>query len=704
MPHPFLDHSFPIRWSLLTPDHVEPDISLALEEAQRNVSAVVNQDPDQATFESAFLAFERATERLGCAWRKVEHLKNVCDTPELRAAYHATLPKITEFYTNLFFNESLWRIVKTVVEKPETKALKGADMRFVEETIEDFRDSGADLSPEGKKRLAYIQAELALTTQKFSENVLDATNAWELVITDEKRLGGLPESAREVAHAAAKKKGVNGWRFTLQEPSYVSLMRYADDADLRRQAWEALQAIGRCAPQDNRELLGKILSLRQEKAERLGFGDFSDLVLHRRMVGNGRRAQVFVDGLHASFSEAFEQETKELEVYKARKTGERVGPLEPWELAYWSEKMQQECCAFDQEALRPYFSVESVVRGLFQIVETLYSLRFCERPTHVLGSGSEKQQNNERVEVWHPGVKFFEVWDAVDGRLLGSFYTDWHPRETKRSGAWMDNLFTGGPYPDGSFEPHVGLVCGNLSPAVDGKPALLNHQEVRTIFHEFGHLLHHLLAEVSIKSLSGTSVAWDFVELPSQILENWCWKPEALDLFARHFETGNPLPSGLLESLLASRTYREATGTMRQLLFAKTDLELHRDGLLRTNLSDLDVALRDRLRDYVPRTKTPIPSIISQFTHIFGDPVGYAAAYYSYKWAEMLEADAFTKFEKEGILNPSVGREFREKILSKGNVEPPQNLFRDFVGRDPDPHALLKRAGLGKVKTTSKKY
>ena len=348
-------------------------------------------------------------------------------------------------------------------------------------------------------------------------------------------------------------------------------------------------------------------------------------------------------------------------------------------LGFWAERLRRSRYDFDEEQLRPYFSLPGVLDGLFAITGRVFGLRVTARPPGA-------------VETWHPEVHFYDVHDRT-GRHLGSFYTDWHPRESKRGGAWMNYLITGGPVADGPRSPHLGLMCGNLTPAMNGKPALLTHREVETVFHEFGHLLHHLLGEVQIKSLNGVNVAWDFVELPSQIMENWCWERASLDLFARHHETGEPIPEVLFQRMVAAKNFRSASATMRQLAFARMDLDLHLHAADYAQ-GDVPAKLQVLLRDYLPPTQPPAPTIENRFTHIFADPTGYAAGYYSYKWAEVLDADAFTRFKREGIFSERVGGEFVAKVLSRGNSTDPMQLFTDFMGRPPDLSALLTRAGL----------
>ncbi|MEO5915075.1 MAG: M3 family metallopeptidase [Luteolibacter sp.] len=691
--HPFLAPDFHIRWSTLIPEAVEPDIRRALELAKRNIEAICAQDPAAATFESTFLAFEKASEQLNDGWGRLNHLDSVSDNPAQREALGKMLPEVTDFYSSLALNDRLWAIIKAAGESPEIATLPPVQKRFVEETLADFRNSGADLPADRKERIAAIEAELSQITKEYSEHVLDSTNAWELVITDETKLAGLPDSAKAGAAANARSKGhENAWRFTLQLPSMFPIMQHLHDAEIRHQVWEASSKVGAYAEYDNTVLVWRILELRHEKAEILGHEHFADLTLLRRMAKTGGSALGFIENLHARIHPEFLAEYKQLAQYKAAKSGQPVDALEPWEVGYWAEKQRQENYDFDEEALRPYFPVDGVMAGMFEIASRLFGITIRELETVYIEPGSSLSTINSQpstlVETWHPECKFYEIHDSKTSAHLGSFYADWHPRESKRGGAWMNSLHTGA-----LGEPHLGLIIGNMSPPVDGKPALLTHREVETIFHEFGHLLHGLLSEVAVKSLAGTNVPWDFVELPSQIMENFCWDRESLDLFARHFETEEAIPEDLFVKMVAAKNYMSASGFMRQLAFAKLDLELH------IRLSDfagkdLDSVDREVLADYLAPLKTQPPSMMRRFNHLFSSPTGYAAGYYSYKWAEVLDADAFTRFQKEGVLNSDTGAAFREHILSKGNSVPPDELYRRFMGRDPDQEPLLVRAGL----------
>ncbi len=671
--NPFLSPDFKINWSALTPDHIEADVTKAIALGKANIDAIKTISPEKATYENTFGAIEKATDDLDRAWGRVNHLDSVANSDALREALNKMLPIVSEFSSSISLDADLWRVLKSFAESAPT--LSEVQQRYLDETVADFTAAGADLAPDAKKRMADLNAELAQVTQKFGENTLDSTNAWELFIDDEARLSGLPQSAKAAAAEDAKSKGKEGqFRFTQQFPSMYPVMQYAHDEELRKQVWEGSTTIGHGGEHDNSEIIWQILRLRQEKAQLLGFSNFADLTLQRRMARNGKTALTFTEDLHTKILTRFQQDTADLQAYKAEQTHSEPTPLEPWETAYWAEKRRKELYDLDDEALRPYFPVEQVMNGLFTLTSRLFGIEItpCE------------------AEAWHEEVNFYEIHDQTSGDHLGSFYADWHPRESKRGGAWMNYLETGFPSPR---EPHLGLICGNMTKPTADKPALLTHNEVETIFHEFGHLLHHLLSEVPLKALAGVNVPWDFVELPSQIMENFCWDRDALNFFARHHQTGEPIPDALFEKMISARNYMSASGFMRQLSLGKLDLELHLQ-LDKYQGRDLDEVDREILADYKAPSASETPSITRRFGHLFSSPVGYAAGYYSYKWAEVLDADAFTRFRKEGVLNEETGRSFRKEILSQGNSRPVDESYRAFMNRAPDQDALLERSGL----------
>ncbi len=695
--HPFLAENFHIPWSQLIPEKVEVDIEAGILEAQQRIDEICSVPHEHLTYDNTFAALEAATESLSRGWGRLNHLSSVRDNDTQRSALNKMLPKVTAFHASIPLNAELWATLKSFAESDSFKTLDPVSKRFVEETCAEFRDAGADLPADKKARMAQLQNDLAKATKKFGENVLDSVKEWELIIEDEALLAGLPESSRASARADAEAKGLGSpeapcWRFNMQFPSFYPVLQYADSEELRKMVFEGRGSVGRNGNYDNSNLIWEIVRLRQEKAELLGFANFADLNLQRSMVGNGSKALGFVEDLHARIVDSFRRECDQLESYKARKTGGEPTRLEPWEVSYWAEKQRKEQYNFDDEDLRPYFQVDNVMKGLFGLTSRLFGITITSRPSIFLDRGDSP--SGEKVEVWHPEVSFYDLHDSESGELLGSFYADWHPRESKRSGAWMNYLETGLPgTADNERKPHLGLITGNLTKPIGDQPALLTHSEVETIFHEFGHLLHQLLSDVPVKSLSGVNVPRDWVELPSQIMENFCWDRDSLNFFARHHETDEPIPEELFEKMIAARNYMSASATMRQLALGKLDLELHTQPSAYLD-RDLDEVDHEILEDYKAVLGSPTPTIARQFNHLFDSPGGYAAGYYSYKWSEVLDADAFTRFRVEGVLNPDTGRAFRDHILSTGNSRPVDELYRDFMGRDPELQPLLERNGL----------
>ncbi len=673
--NPLTTIQFRVPFDRIRAAHVEPAITTLLGDARTRLEAIAN-GPSERTYDNTMRALDELTEPLDFAMSVARHLETVATYPELRTAFNAVEADVSAFETGIALHAGLWDAIKRFHDTAEGTSLTGERLRFLTKTMERFRRHGADLDPEGKRRLEAIDIELTQVTTRFSEHVLDATNAYELMITDEARLAGLPPTARESARASAARKGREGWRFTLQEPDYVAVLTYLDDASIRREMYEAYSLRAAGGEYDNRALILRILALRREKARLLGFADFADLVLEDRMAHNGARAQAFLEDLKAKTQARFEAERSDLLEFRRSLEGQAASELQPWDIGYYAEKERQALYHFEEEALRPYFALERVVAGLFELVHRLYGIRITER---------------EGVPVWDSAVRYYDVQDEA-GAFLGGFYADWQPRENKQPGAWMGALITGGPVPDG-FRPHLGFICGNLTRPVSDRPALLTHREVETVFHEFGHLLHHLLSRVETRSLAGTNVAWDFVELPSQIMQNWCWEREALDLFARHWETGAAIPDDLFARMLRARTFRAATAQMRQLGFGFMDLMLHREYSPDRD-GDVVAYTRRILQEFTPAPLPERHAMIASFRHLFGGAVAYGAGYYSYKWAEVLDADAFTRFRDNGIFSREVGTGFRTNILSRGDSEDPAELYRRFMGRDPDPKALLERSGL----------
>ena len=682
-PNPLLSGDFRIPFHRIRAEHIEPGIMQALQEAQIEVDTLT-ADSSPPTWENTIGHLEEIGSRLSEQIAPSSHLVSVSETPELREAYNSVLPEISAFWSRLPLNGSLWERVKAYAESEEAIQLIGVRKRHVEKTVRDFIRAGADLDKDGKKELMKLKIELAQLEQKFSENVLDATAEYELIVTDEARLSGVPEAMRKRAEAKAQKKGIAGWLLTLDYPSVEPIRKYCDDRELRREIHTAFVTRCRDGKFDNRPLLARILRLRDRIAELLGYNRFPDYVLEDRMAKTAEHAMAFERDLVERTRPFWARDASEL-----RTAAEKldIDDLEPWDSAYVAEKLRKERYDIDDETLRPYFALPQVLEGMFEIVHMTFGFKVAER---------------DIGEVWHPDVRYYEIFDEL-GEKVGAFYTDWYPRKEKRQGAWMNHFITGGSR-SGGFAPHLGVICGNFTPPDGDHAALLTHREVETIFHEFGHLLHHCTSRVEIPSRAGINVAWDWVELPSQLMENWTWEREALYLFARHHKSGEALPESLYERMVAARRFMGGWSQMRQLALGIVDLELHEElapqlrlGSARYSEEELDLAQGDIVMEFGREHFEPFVvgphfaelHILPVFTHLFSG--GYAAAYYSYLWSEVLEADIFTRFRQEGIFNRTTGRSYVDSILSRGDSDEPGALFKEFMGRDPDPTALLDR-------------
>lgn len=695
--HPFLNPSLEIAWSQLTPDKIVPDMRIALDRARANIEKIASLPtdvPGALTYENTVGALWDNASEFDFVWGKVTHLENVSMSDDFRKAYAEILPEVSEYETKTGLDSRLWKVIKAYSETDEAKNLSPQKKRYLQKVVDGFRDGGADLPAEQKKELTEISKELTTITQTFSQNVLDATNAFRKLVTDESLLAGLPESEKAAAFDAAKKANLAtdeapAWLFTLQITSYVPALKYLENEQLRKEIWEGANSLCLGGEYDNSQIMRRILELRQREAEILGEKNFPDLVLKRRMAKNGLNALDFVMELHEKTKPAFDREYAELKAFrKENDPAYDGGDFKPWDLSFWTEKMRAAHYDFDSDSVKPYFPMNQVMDGLFALLERLYDVRFVEEKTVFIEPGSGESAPAGTIEVWHPDVKYYSLYDKATDKKLGVFYTDWYPRESKRSGAWMNPCFAG----DRSRgEINYGLVCGNMTAPVGDDPALLTHYDVETIFHEMGHLMHHLLGNAEIPALNGTSVAWDFVEFPSQLNENWTWEPEVLKTFAKHYKTGEVLPQEILEKMIRARNYQAAYQQMRQLSFAYADLYLHLNvaAVLESEKSVNEIGVE--ITEPYSWAQNPVPNTnLSRFTHLFRGPVGYASGYYSYKWAEALESDAFASVFRnpDGTLNYDKGMDYRKKILEKGDTEDADVLFRDFVGRDPDWNAI----------------
>ncbi len=666
--NPLLEESFPVPFHRIRDEHVVPAIRRAIEEAKEGVEALA-ADREPPSWKNVLEPLDELMERVGRVATPVQHLLSVRETPELREVWAVVLPELTRFWSWLHLHEGLFGRLRALESRAEDLNLDPLRARHLVRTMRDFRRAGAELPPPERERLEAIQVELAGLGQSFSENILDATARYNRRITDPGRLSGIPEDALERFRKKVEAEGREGWVLTLDEPSYLAVMQYAEDPELRRELHRAYQARGREAPTDNRPLIPRILELRREMAELLGYPDFPDYRLEEQMAGSGARARAFVEELAQRTRPFWERDVRALQAY-----GEELGirTLEPWDIPFLIERMRREELEVDQEEVREYFPLDRVIGGLFRITERLFGLRVNETPIE---------------EVWHPDVRYYELWDE-SGTRLGGFYADLFPRPEKRQGAWMNDLVYGGPRADGAFSPHLGLISANFPPPGTERPALLTHRDVETLLHEFGHLLHHMTSRIPIPRRGGVSVAWDWVELPSQLLQNWAWEEEPLELLSGHWETGESLPGEILARLLRSRRFMGGWRQMRQLSFGTLDLALHteyetaRDGDAIEWVSAL-------MESFAPSRNLAEAHPLPSFLHLFSG--GYAASYYSYLWSEVLGADIFTRFVGAGLFNGEMGRRYLETILATGDSEDPEILFRTFMGREPDPEALIAR-------------
>ncbi|MDB4993831.1 MAG: prlC [Myxococcaceae bacterium] len=669
--NPLFLESLPLPFDSVLPEHVVPAVRSLLADAEKRVEALALADGAR-TYANTMEPFDTLTEALDRAMGIVGHLEAVTGTPALRDAYREVMPEVSAFQASLTVHAGLWSAVRAFADTDEAKALDGEKKRFLATTIANFRREGADLPPDGKKRLAEIDVALSRETLAYAQAVTDASDAIEIYVEDEARVAGLPAGAMQAARDAATSRGKTGFRFSLQAPSFLPVMAHVHDRALREALYRANITRATSGKNDNRARVKTILALRRERAKLLGFATFADLVLDDRMAKNGKAARAFLDDLRTKTRPFFEREMAELETFYRKRMGADAPALAPWDVSYWVEQLRKESHDFDEEELRPYFAFDRVLAGVFEVARRLYGVTIEAAPD---------------VPVWGKTVRAFRITDDK-GQLLSTYYLDAFPREGKRDGAWMDAIVT---RPKKS--ERVEVIVGNMTPPLGDAPALLSFVEVQTMFHEHGHLLHHALSEVATRGLAGTNVAWDFVELPSQIFENWCWEKEALDLFAGHIDGGAKIPDALFAKMRGARSFRAASAMMRQISMAEMDLALHID--FDPAGTEDPVAMGRAIIQ--AHSAVPLPddyALVASFSHLFASPVGYAAGYYSYKWAEVMAADAFARFLAEGILDGGVGSQFRGSILARGNSAAPDELYRQFMGRDPKLDALLHQAGL----------
>ena len=675
MTNPLLEQTGLPAFSRIRPEHVVPAIDRLLAENRENISALLDNTPNP-TWHTLVEPIEQWEDRLGRAWSPVSHMNAVVNSDKLREAYNACLPKLSEYGTEMGQNERLFQAYQAVAAQAD--GLDAGQRKVLDNALLDFHLSGVDLPAEQKQRFKAISQELSQLTSRYSDNVLDATNAWSKLLDDEDALAGLPQSALDLARQTAEQREQDGWLLTLDYPSFFPVMTYADDAALRREVYEAYQTrASDQGPQagqfDNSEIMEQILSLRYELARLLGFASYAERSLARKMARSTDEVLQLLHDLAARSRPQAQRELDELRAYAGEHHG--VDDLQPWDIAYYSEKLRQHRYAITQEEVKPYFPENRVVPGMFQVVGRLYGVTFHEV---------------DGVDTWHPDVKFYEIRDH-DGSLRGQFYFDLYARQNKRGGAWMDDCQSRMKTATTEQIPVAYMTC-NFTPPVGGKPALLTHDEVETLFHEFGHGLHHMLTRVDYSAIAGINgVAWDAVELPSQFMENYCWEREALDLFAAHHETGEPIPDDLYERMQAAKNFQSGMMMVRQLEFALFDFRMHLE--YDPDRGGRVYEILDQVRNEVSVIRPPAWNRFAHaFSHIFAG--GYAAGYYSYKWAEVLSADAFSLFEEQGIFDQATGQSFLHNILEKGGSEDAMALFVAFRGREPQIDALLRHTGI----------
>ncbi len=677
MTNPLLSREGLPAFSKIKAEHIEPAIEFVLAQNRKHLAELLEQGKTRGyTVDSFLLPFEDDEDALSQAWAPISHLNAVLNTEEIRNAYNACLPKLSQYTTELGQNKALYLACKSLKESDEFPRLSKARQMVINHALRDFHLSGVDLPEEKQARYGEITMRLSELSSKFSENVLDATQAWTKVIPNAEGLPGIPENLLQGFEQAAKARSLKGYLLTLEFPCYMAVMTHCEDAALRREMYEAFTTrASEKGPHknkwDNNPLIREILQLRHELAQLLGFDNYAERSLATKMTESTQQVMSFLQDLATRSLPAARQELAELQAFV--KETYQIEELNAWDLMFYSEKLKQAKYQISQEELRPWFPLEKVLSGLFDITGKLFGIEF---------------KRDENVDVWHPDVRYYRVYENQEE--IAGFYLDLYARENKRGGAWMADCKDRRRTLTNEIQKPVAFLTCNFTAPVKDKPALLTHNEVTTLFHEFGHGLHHMLTRVEEAPVAGINgVPWDAVELPSQFLENWCWEREAIGLMSGHFETGEPLPDDMLDKMLAAKNFQSAMQMVRQLEFALFDFRIHME-----YSDDLDVhKMLEEVREQVAVIIPPeFNRFECSFTHIFSG--GYAAGYFSYKWAEVLSADAFSLFEEQGIFNPEAGMRFKRAILEKGGSEEPMDLFVEFRGREPKVDALLRHSGL----------
>ncbi|MAY42687.1 MULTISPECIES: oligopeptidase A [unclassified Neptuniibacter] len=680
MSNPMLEPQLLPAFSLIKPDHIEEAIDQLLADNRAEVANILEQlssSKEQPSWESLVAPMEEMNDRLAKAWSPVSHMNSVVNSDELRDAYNACIPKLSQYWTEMGQNQALYQAFNQLSESENFQLMDEAQQKVISNTLRDFRLSGIALNETDQARYAELQQKLSELTTKFSENVLDASNAWSKLLTQESDLEGLPPMALGAAKQMAEAKGEEGWLVTLDFPSYLATVTYADNRELRKEIYTAFAT--RASDQgpgegqwDNSSVMTQILELRLELAKLLGFENYAEYSLATKMAETSDQVVSFLNDLAEKSLPVAKKDYQQLCDFAKEQHG--IEDLQAWDLAYYSDKLKQAEYSISEEQIRPYFPLPKVLNGLFTVTGKLFDIQISEVTD---------------FDRWHEDARLFEI--SHEGEVIARFFLDLYAREKKRGGAWMDDCRVRRRLDDGALQLPVAYLVCNFSSPVGDDPALLTHNEVTTMFHEFGHGLHHMLTQIESADVSGINgVAWDAVELPSQFLENWCYEPEALALISGHYQTGEALPQPLLDKMLAARNFQSGMMMMRQIEFSLFDFCLHRE--YEPGVTDVQSFLND-IRAKVAVIKPPAFNRFQHsFSHIFAG--GYAAGYYSYKWAEVLSADAFSRFEEEGVFNLSTGTDFRKNILEMGGSKEPMELFIAFRGREPKVDALLRHCGI----------
>ncbi len=673
--NPLLSHADLPAFSDIKPEQVTPALDQVLQTNRQWLEQTLANNTG-FTWNNLVTPLNEAGNRLERMWSPVSHMNAVVNTDELRKAYNANLPKLSDYHTEIGQNEVLYNAIKSIRETEQ--GLNAAQLKDLDDSLLSFKLSGIGLPAEQKARFKDLNQQLSQLNSKFSDNVLDATNAWSKHITDVQDLEGLPESALEMAAQTAQQRGLDGWVITLHFPSYIAVMTYANNRQLREELYQAYTTraseLGANPEWDNTQVMQDILQLRREEAQLLGYATYADLSLATKMAENPQAVLSFLEDLAQRSKPFAEQEFAEIQAFAREHYG--LEQVKVWDVPYISEKIKQARFDFSEEDLKPYFPADCVIEGLFSLVQQLFGI-------HI-------QQVTEGVDLWHSDVRFYHVYDK-QGQLQAKFYLDLYARQHKRGGAWMSDFCGRFQRAEGLQIPVAFMTCNSAAPVGD-KPALFTHDEVVTLFHEFGHGLHHMLTQVDYPDIAGINgVEWDAVELPSQFMENWCWERSVLNRISGHWQTGEPIPDDLYNKMQAARHFQTAMATVRQLEFAIFDMRLHMDA--QAAEAGRAQALLNEVRQQV--AVVPYPAfnrMANTFTHVFAG--GYAAGYYSYKWAEVLSADAFARFEEEGLFDAGVGEAFLQEVLQVGGSRPAMESFVAFRGRKPQVDALLRHSGL----------